>query len=310
MGVDELVGQIASFGPDARIIVLAGPGVWAAGTTGLSGLRSLAERAGIGVVNTWGLKGVFEWQSPYHLGTVGLQERDFELAGLADADLILATGLDSHEAPPDRWQLAPNAWVAPRQLDDLARRWPFPPGRPERPPLYTRLAEVVQPLYSADKVPLSPARAVADLAAVLPEGGVVFADPGLAGFWVARAFPTSVFGSVNVPAVAEPGFAAWNAVNAVRSGRPAIAVTGDPFDLATDDALAYAGSSGTPLVLAVWGVGSLESADDHRSALEDALRSGHVRIVDVPIDWSDTDVLIDAAGPIVAWGGLGPTSWL
>lgn len=35
---------------------------------------------------------------------------------------------------------------------------------------------------------------------------------------------------------------------------------------------------------------------------------GRVRIVDVPIDWSDTDALVDVAGEIVAWGGVGPAS--
>lgn len=297
--LDDLVARIAALGSGARIVVLAGPGVWA--SNALDGLRALAAAGGLGVLNTWGLKGVFDWQSPHHLGTVGLQEQDFELAGLAGADLVLATGLDTHEAPPERWQLAPHAWVAPRQLADLAARWPLPAAVPERPRLYTRLAEVVQPLYGSDKVPLSPARAVADLAAVLPEGGVVFADPGLAGFWVARAFPTSVFGSVYVPAVPEPGGAAWNAVHAARSGRPAVAVTRDPYDLATDDALAYAATSGIRFVLCVWGTGSLPTADAHRERLADALADSHVRVVDVPVDWSDTDLLTDVAGPIVAW---------
>ncbi|MBI2167896.1 MAG: hypothetical protein HYU28_00110 [Actinobacteria bacterium] len=239
-GLDNLVSRIADLGSGARIVVLAGPGVVAGGSRAVEGLRRLAEAGGLGVVNTWGAKGLFAWQSPFHLGTVGLQDRDWELAGLGEADLILATGLDSHEAPAGRWELAPSARVAPRQLADLAAAWPLPAGKPERPPLYTRLAEVVQPLYASDRVPLSPARAVADLEAALPEGGVVFADPGLAGFWVARTFPTSELGSVQVPAVAEPGFAAWGALNAGTRGRPAVAVTRDPYDLATDEAVAYA----------------------------------------------------------------------
>ena len=283
------------------MVVFAGPGVAAAGPKGIDGLHELARVAGLGVLNTWGLKGIFDWQSPHHLGTVGLQERDFELAGLADADLILAVGLDSREAPPHRWQLAPHALVAPRQLAELARRWPRPPGVPERPPLYALLAEVVQPLFASDAVPLLPCRAVADLLAVLPSGGVVFADPGLAGFWVARSFPTSELGSVVVPAVDEPGFAAWSALHAARSGRAAIAVTRDPYDLATDEALAYAAATGIPFVLCVWGVGSLSSADDHRARLADAVASSRLRVVEVPVDWSDTDRLLDLAGPIVAW---------
>lgn len=301
MTVDRIVERVAALGPGARIVVLAGPGVAAASPAGVEGLHRLAERAGIGVVNTWGAKGLFDWQSPHHLGTAGLQERDFELAGLGEADLVLATGLDSHEAPAERWQLAAHDRVSPRQLGALADNWPLPAAVPERPPLYQRLAEVVQPLYGADKVPLSPARATADLKAVLPEGGVVFGDPGMAGFWLARTFPTSSLGSIHVPAVAEPGFAAWSALHVARLGRPAIAVTRDPYDLATDDALAYAAATGVRFVLAVWGRGSLPSAADHRARLEDALADTHVRVVDVPVDWSDIDLLLDVAGPIVAW---------
>ena len=49
------------------------------------------------MLNTWGAKGVFDWRSPHHLATAGLQAWDFELGGLADADLIIATGLDERE---------------------------------------------------------------------------------------------------------------------------------------------------------------------------------------------------------------------
>jgi hypothetical protein len=38
------------------------------------------------------------------------------------------------------------------------------------------------------------------LARAVPEGGLVVAEPGLVGFWVARTFPTSIPGSVLVPA--------------------------------------------------------------------------------------------------------------
>lgn len=300
----EVVTRVRALGADGRVVVLAGPGVAATGAGSVEGLRRLAESAGLGVVNTWGAKGLFDWQSPHHLGTAGLQARDFELAGLADADLIVATGLDPHEADERAWQLAPHVVIAPRQLSVLAAAWPLPPGRPERPRLYTGLAAVVSPLYTADRVPLSAGRAVADIKAALPAGGGVFADPGLAGFWIARAFPTSELGTVTVPAVKEPGYAAWAAFQASRSGRAAVAVTTSPHDIETDDAVAYAVTAGVPFVLAVWGAGNLTVADEHRAHLAEAFAAPRVRIVEVPVDWSDTDLLVDFAGPITAWGGL------
>ena len=39
----------------------------------------------------------------------------------------------------------------------------------------------------------------------LVAGGMVFAPPGLVGFWVARTWSTTIPGSVVVPASTEPG---------------------------------------------------------------------------------------------------------
>ncbi len=59
---------------------------------------------------------------------------------------------------------------------------------------------VVTPRYESDAVPLTAPRASLHLSGALPERGVAVADPGRAGFWVARTFPTSIPGSVCVPA--------------------------------------------------------------------------------------------------------------
>lgn len=300
--VERTVERLRSLPPGARLVVLAGPGVIA--SNAVEGLRALAAAGGLGVVNTWGAKGVFDWQSPHHLGTAGLQEDDFALAGLAHADLILATGLDTHEAPPERWRLAPSLTVPPRALAPLAEVWPLAVAEPERPPLYGRLAEIVGPLYFEEKVPLSPARVIMDLKAALPPGGAVFADPGPAGFWIARSFPTSELGSVVVPAVRERGGATWRAVDAARRGRPVVAVVTSPMDLESDEAIAWAVTVGLPLVVEVWGEGRMSAAAEHGRLLGEALASGRVQVLPVPVDWSDTDRLIEVAGPVIAWGGL------
>ncbi len=56
---------------------------------------------------------------------------------------------------------------------------------------------MVGPLYEQPGSP--PARAAA-LAAALPDDGIVVAAPGLVGFWIARTFPTSRPGSVEITA--------------------------------------------------------------------------------------------------------------
>jgi hypothetical protein len=296
--------------PTGRVVVLAGPGVIDAGA--LTGLRDLAAARGLGVANTWGAKGVFNWDSPHHLGTCGLQARDFELLGWADADAILATGLDDAESPRDRFALAPVLDVAPVDLAELAA---LPPPAAVAPPplpneLYPRLAAVAQPGYVDDKVPLHPARAVADLGALLPAGGLVAADPGIAGLWVARTFPTPALAPgearrVVVPARREAGIAARLAMAAARAGRPAIAVVTGPLDDATAAVCAEAEAARVNLVVVVWGTGgSLPTAADHRARVAEALATPGVSVLPVPVALADTDLLVAAAGEVVAWGGL------
>ena len=214
--------------PAGSVAVLAGPGVVRTGH--LDGVRAFAAAAGLGVANTWGAKGMFAWDSPHHLGTCGLQADDFALLGFGDVDLLVATGLDPDEAPEARWALAPHVVVAPEHLGAIARDWAGAEvtGPPNR--LYPQLAAVVQRLSPSSQVPLSPARAVADLRAALPPGGVIAADPGLAGLWIARTFPTTDARSIGVPATVAPGYAAAAALVARLDGRPAIAVTTAPVD--------------------------------------------------------------------------------
>ena len=266
MGCDE-VGHAARHRPvqDPRagfavlnILVVAGPGAapW------VDDIRRFAERTNVGVVNTWGLKGLFRWDSPYHLGTAGLQERDFELAGVDDAEVVLGIGLDADESP--RALLGNLVEIGADELDAWADRLGHADSPPARPRLYTELAAAVQPLYADDGVPRNPARAARDLAAALPPGGLVVADPGPAGLWVARTFPTTELGSVYVPSRRGPGQAVERALEAARAGRPTVLVTLDPPNDLDDD---------VDLVVAVWDT----------------------------VDFSSTKVLVDVAGPVRAW---------
>jgi hypothetical protein len=90
--------------------------------------------------------------------------------------------------------------VAPADLETAAARLSLPPGSLDRPALYTALADVVGPMYASTARPPPAAQAAAVLSQEVPEGGLVVAEPGLVGFWVARTFPTTLPGSVIVPA--------------------------------------------------------------------------------------------------------------
>lgn len=287
--------------------MLAGPGV--IDEHALPALRTFAAAGDLGVANTWGAKGAFAWDSPHHLGTCGLQARDFELLGFGDADMIVATGIDELESPSERYALAPVETVAPADLARVAGE--YVAQAPLANELYPRLAAVAQPGYVDEKVPLHPARAVADLGAVLPPDGLVTADPGMAGLWVARTFPTPPLDPshprrVVVPPRREAGIAARIALEAARNGRPTIAVTTAPLDDATAEILAASSDTPAALVVIVWGErGDLRRAEDHRISIADALATPGLSTIEVPVALDDTALLVDAAGEVVAWGGLG-----
>ncbi|MCB1248353.1 MAG: hypothetical protein KDB36_03035, partial [Acidimicrobiales bacterium] len=180
-------GAAPTLDPSMRevgVMVLAGPGVVHAGR--VDEVATLAHHAGIGVVNTWGAKGIFAWDDPAHHGTVGLQADDAALSGIDDAGLVLAVGLDPAEAPPERWGRRPTLEVAPEHLVTLTMRWSGDVDIPPPPPLYRALAAALAPSYAATQSPLPAPRAAADLADVLPADGLVAAQPGTVGLWVAR----------------------------------------------------------------------------------------------------------------------------
>src|SRR3954471_20777646 len=82
-------------------IILAGNGVARAGAA--SALRELARSTGIGVAETFMGKGALDYTDPQALGTVGLQSRDYALAGFEDADVVITIGYDLVEHAPKHW---------------------------------------------------------------------------------------------------------------------------------------------------------------------------------------------------------------
>ncbi len=286
------------------IVAVVGPGVVRG--FAVDALSEMARKGGIGILNTWGAKGVERWDSPFHFGTAGLQAQDFELAGLGDADVVITSGLDPDESPVDSL----GSWVVqdvhPRQLMALCHRWPTSRTLPQRPPLYETIAAVVVPRYESDSVPLTGPRAALHLSGALPERGVVVADPGPAGFWIARTLPTSYPGSVCVPATGGPGFAAAAALVCRLEDRPCLAVADQVADSGVDDVsaavLELAESLGLAVALQLWGPeGALSDSNAHVQLLAEHLTSEVVRIDDVPVLTDDTDDIVSVAGPVIAW---------
>jgi thiamine pyrophosphate-dependent acetolactate synthase large subunit-like protein len=288
-------------------VVIAGPGVvWARAS---QGLNALAAAGCLGVLNTWGAKGVLDWRSRHHWATVGLQARDFELGGLREADLIVATGVDLLEAPPERWRVAQVLDVEPGSLATLAEQCRRPDAELTMPPLRAAVASVTQEGWANEASPLAPTRATLHYGQCFGSGGLVAADPGVAGYWVARTVATTELGSVQVPAVRDAsGFApACVLVARLRSRwRPALAVVDGPPSAAVHAVLEAADRLRVSVPVEVW--------DSSGVALGPALHLERVRRlavaerpapVSVATDPAQLGRMIDAAGPVVAWGGIG-----
>src|SRR5256714_1919301 len=82
-------------------VALAGDGVTRAGAA--PALREFARATGIAVAETFMGKGAMDYTDPKALGTVGLQSRDYAMAGFEDADVVIAIGYDLVEHAPKHW---------------------------------------------------------------------------------------------------------------------------------------------------------------------------------------------------------------
>jgi len=290
----------------AAPVVLAGPGVVDEGA--VAGLHALAAAGSLGVLNTWGAKGVFHWRSRHHLATVGLQAEDFARGGLADADLVVATGLDPAEAPGERWRgLAPVVEVPPAALDPLAERWGRAPAPIALPPLREGLAAVTQEGWAATAAPIPPSLATLHHARVLAGGGLLAADAGVAGYWVARTFGTTELGAVQVPSLRTPGLAAACALVArlARPARPVLAVIDGPVDGATRAVVELGVSLGVAVPLEVWSPdGPALGPEEHERRLAEAVAAPVPVEVGLAVDGRQLARMVEVAGPVVAWGGV------
>ncbi len=252
------------------VVILAGP----MATRVQPALHAIADHLGAPVANTWGAKGIYPWDDPHHMGTCGLQRDDFSLLGFGDFDVVLMVGVDELEARSDRGACRRIESVDPADLDALrASSEPRPMVAGDNQ-LYARMAAIAQPGYVDDAYPRHPARAVMDLKQSRGPTTRVTAQPGLAGLWIARTFPTDRLGSVIIPAQDRPGIGAAVGLVSAAQASDTVCVVHGPVDDATAEVMRVAEHHGLPLRLEVW---------------------------DADVDWTRTDDLIDAAGPIVAW---------
>jgi acetolactate synthase I/II/III large subunit len=265
-------------------IILAGNG--AIRTHASRALRAFVHASGIPVAETFMAKGLLDYEDPHALGTVGLQSRDYAMAGFEDADVVIAVGYDLVEHAPEHWN--PNADkqivvidTVAAEIDEffipaveligdiahvLARLAAGCSRKQSQPPDSDRLRQLVMGALddarSDDHFPMRPPRVLADIRDALGRSDLLVSDVGLHKLWIGRIFPAHEPGTVLIAnGLAGMGFALPTAIAAklVTPGRKVVTVSGDGGFLMNCQELETAVRLRTPIVNVIWENGQFGS---------------------------------------------------
>jgi acetolactate synthase-1/2/3 large subunit len=260
-------------------VVLAGNGVVRARAS--AALREFARATGISVAETFMGKGVIDVDDPHALGTVGLQSRDYAMAGFDDADVVIAVGYDLVEHSPEHWnprrdkrivvidtvaaeideyfsptaELIGDIYYVLSRLAEECRDVDFT----GRPPGAHRLREVVGGRFDAARTeedfPMQPPRILWELRNALGRDDILISDVGLHKLWIGRMYPTHEPNTVLIAnGLAGMGFAVPCAIAAklVHPDRNVVTVSGDGGFLMNCQELETAKRLRTATVNIVW----------------------------------------------------------
>jgi acetolactate synthase-1/2/3 large subunit len=257
-------------------IVLAGNGLVRVGAS--PALREFARVTGIPVAETFMGKGLLDYEDEHFVGTVGLQSRDYALAGFEEADLVITAGFDLVEHAPSHWnpnrdkQIVCIDTVSPEVdeyyvtevdlIGDMASilEWlgQTPPGA-RQPPVSSRLNDIVMSYFEGarddDHFPAQPPRALWEIRRALGREDMLISDVGLHKLWIARMFPAHEPNTVMIAnGLAGMGIAVPTAIAAklVHPERKVVTVNGDGGFLMNFQELETARRLGTATVNIVW----------------------------------------------------------
>ena len=273
---EELLAAVELIRGADRPIVLAGNGV--ARTGSAPALRAFARATGIGVAETFMGKGMLDYEDPQALGTVGVQSRDYALAGFEEADVVIAVGYDLVEHSPAHWNaerdkkivcidtLAPEVdahfVTAVDLVGDLAvilTRLADALGDAAQSPPRSRLNDIVLGRFEAakddDAFPVQPPRVLWEIRQALGPRDILISDVGLHKLWIARMFPAHEPNTVFVAnGLAGMGIALPTAIAAklVHPDRHVVTVSGDGGFLMNVQELETAVRLRTAVVNVIW----------------------------------------------------------
>jgi acetolactate synthase I/II/III large subunit len=257
-------------------VALAGNGVVRAGAA--PALREFCRATGIAVAETFMGKGVVDYTDEAALGTVGLQARDYAMAGFEDADVVIAIGYDLVEHSPEHWnprrdkrivvidsepaeidafftpevELIGDIYHVLSRLAEECRDVPHSGGS-------QRLRDVVLGRFERakedDGFPMQPPRVLWEIRQALGREDILISDVGLHKLWIGRMFPAHEPNTVLIAnGLAGMGFALPCAIAAklVHPERRIVTVNGDGGFLMNVQELETAMRLGTQIVNVVW----------------------------------------------------------
>jgi acetolactate synthase I/II/III large subunit len=258
-------------------IVLAGNGAARVGAA--PALREFARATGIGVAETFMGKGLLDYRDPRALGTVGLQSRDYALAGFEAADVVITVGYDLVEHAPKNWnpdrdkQIVCIDTVAV-EVDEhfmtavdlvgelsqiLSRLAEELRAGAREAATDSRLNDIVIGRLEAGRddahFPMQPPRALWEIRTALGPQDMLISDVGLHKLWIARMFPAHEPETVFIAnGLAGMGIALPTAIAAklVHPERKVVTVNGDGGFLMNVQELETATRLGTPIVNVIW----------------------------------------------------------
>ena len=262
---------------DARSpVVLAGNGVVRGGAT--AALRRFAHATGMRVAETFMGKGLLAADDPHGLGAVGLQARDYAMAGFGEADVVVTVGYDIVEHAPEYWNPDRDKRIVcidslPAEIDEhfipeielvgdptaVLDRLAAACGRLPHTGGSQKLRNFVASRLAAAEddatFPMSPPRILVELRRALARDDVLVSDVGLHKLWIGRMYPAYEPNTVLIAnGLAGMGFAVPAAIAAklVHPDRRIVAVSGDGGFLMNAQELETATRVGTQFVNVVW----------------------------------------------------------
>jgi acetolactate synthase-1/2/3 large subunit len=273
---DEFAAAVEVIRAAEHPVMLAGNGV--ARTGAAPALRELARATGIGVAETFMGKGMLDYRDPWALGTVGIQSRDYALAGFDDADVVITVGYDLVEHSPANWNPRRDKriicidTVAPEvdehfmtavdligDLPHILTRLAEELGDAAHASEGSRLNEIVLGRFEAaaddDAFPMRPPRVLWEIRRALGRRDILISDVGLHKLWIARMFPAHEPDTVFIAnGLAGMGIALPTAIAAklVHPERHVVTVSGDGGFLMNVQELETAVRLRTAVVNVIW----------------------------------------------------------